>query len=151
MQHIFIKKYEIKLAPLLKKFPKSHYGNNIGSETSASTDFIVMINFAFVLFNACSIHITDDRLLHFNIFMKSQMLSISLIRYETFVSQVLSSQTHFMSHILFVNCSNILTIIIITNDENRLLNPQSNCIKLQSKIYIHVSKILHFFDLNQSN
>lgn len=81
----FIKKYEIKLAPLLKKFPKSHYGNNIGSETSASTDFIVMINFAFVLFNACSIHIIDDWLLHFNIFMKLQMLSISLLRYETII------------------------------------------------------------------
>lgn len=38
-----------------------------------------MISFAFVLFNACSIHITDDILLDFNVFMKSQMLSILLI------------------------------------------------------------------------
>lgn len=27
----FINKYEIKLVPLLKKFPKSHYGNSVGS------------------------------------------------------------------------------------------------------------------------
>lgn len=38
-----------------------------------------MINFAFVLFNACIIHIIDDLLLDFNVLMKSQMLSILLI------------------------------------------------------------------------